>query len=206
MLLKYHEEILQQALGGVLSATALAKVTKANIYQDRVSAQLGHDEYHFDNNALEESHAYIEEQRAQVISALKENDAESAWAAFGRLTHTAQDFYSHTNYVDMWLARQPTGTSPTEIDPIDREILASPNLHSGKLYYPLELLSFIKIFRPLVMPLLPRDSHAWMNLDSPAQGFKIDYVMQASIKRTVLELEKTRSSLTASQLKVFLDQ
>ena len=82
-------------------------------------------------------------------------------------------------------------------------MIGSPDLRSGKLYYPLELLSFIKIFRPLVLPLLPRDSHAWMNIDSPEQGFKFDYVMQASIKRTVIEFGKTiQNSFTQSICKV----
>ena len=73
--------------------------------------QIGHDEYHFDNNAFEKSYAYIEEQRALTISSLMANDVFSAWSAFGRLTHTVQDFYSHSNYVDLWLSRQPEGAA-----------------------------------------------------------------------------------------------
>lgn len=109
MLQKYHVEILQQSLGGRFSTTALTKIVGANVYQDRVSAQLGHDEYHFDNNAFEKSYAYIEGQRSLIISSLQAGDASSAWSAFGRLTHTAQDFYAHTNYIDLWLSLHTTG-------------------------------------------------------------------------------------------------
>ena len=86
----------------------------------------------------------------------------SAWAAFGRLTHTAQDFYAHSNYVDLWLASHTDGSVPTppEIEPVDPALIDSPALHSGKIYMPLEPFSLIKPLRPLVMPLLPRDSHA----------------------------------------------
>ena len=121
MLQKYHVEILQQALDGTFSPAALAKITAANLYQDRISAQFGHDEYHFDNNAFEKSHAYIEEQRALVISSLQREDNASAWSAFGRLTHTVQDFYAHSNYIDLWLSRHSNGThpDPSEINPVD---------------------------------------------------------------------------------------
>ncbi|MGE5462371.1 MAG: hypothetical protein ACM3PS_03395, partial [Syntrophothermus sp.] len=112
MLQKYHVEILQQALAGKFSPVALAQITKTNINQDRVSAQLGHDEYHFDNNAFEKSNAYIEEQRSLVISSLQEENVKAAWSAFGRLTHTAQDFYAHTNYIDLWLSIHTNGSRP----------------------------------------------------------------------------------------------
>jgi hypothetical protein len=208
MLQKYHIEILQQALGDSFSPAALAKVIRANVYQDRISAQLGHDEYHVDNNAFEESYAYIEEQRARVISSLLKEDAASARSAFGRLTHTVQDFYAHSNYIDLWLALHTNGSRPAPwmVDPVEPAILESGALRSGKIYLPLEVFSFIKPLKPLILPLLPRDSHAWMNLDSPGQGFKFDYVMQASIKRTVIEFEKTVKELREDRVELFVDR
>jgi hypothetical protein len=206
MLQKYHVEILQKALGDIFSPAALAKIIQANVYQDRVSAQLGHDEYHFDNNAFEKSYAYIEEQRTLTVSSLQTNYVLSARSAFGRLTHTVQDFYAHSNYIDLWLSRHTNGSRPAPfmVDPVEPAIVDSGALRSGKIYYPLEVFSFIKVLKPLVLPLLPRDSHAWMNIDSPKQGFKFDYVMQASIKRTVIEFEKTTSRLSSGFLKIFL--
>ena len=208
MLPKYHVQILQLALEQTFSPTALAKITEANLYQDRLSAQIGHDEYHFDNNAFEKSYVYIEEQRALAISSLQKEDAASAWSAFGRLTHTVQDFYAHSNYIDLWLSLHTNGSrpSPSILDPVEPAILASEALRSGKIYYPLEVLSFIKLLKPLVLPLLPHDSHAWMNIDSPEQGFKFDYGMQASIKRTVIEFERTTSNLPFNLVKIFLDK
>ncbi len=208
MLQKYHVQILQQALGNIFSPTALAKIAKANVDQDRISAQLGHDEYHFDNNAFEKSYVYIEEQRALVASALHKEDADSAWSAFGRLTHTAQDFYAHSNYIDLWLALHTNGSRPAPflINPVETDILESEALRSGKLYYPLEVFSFIGFLKPLVLPLLPRDSHAWMNLDLPERGFQFDYVMQASIKRTIIEFDATVKELRQDRLKLFVDK
>jgi hypothetical protein len=208
MLQKYHVEILQKALGDIFSRTALAKIIQANVHQDRISAQLGHDEFHFDNNAFEKSYAYIEEQRSLVISSLQTSDAVAAWSAFGRLTHTVQDFYAHSNYIDLWLSLHTNGSQPASslVDPVEPAIMETGALRSGKIYYPLEALSFIKPLKPLVLPLLPRDSHAWMNIDSPEQGFQFDYVRQASIKRTAIEFEKTTSVMPMNLIKVFLDK
>ena len=170
--------------------------------------QFGHDEYHVDNNSFSESHAYMEEQRALVISFLIASDARSAWSAFGRLTHTAHDFYAHSNYISLWLSRFNGNTppAPTEIDPIDPTLLNSPDLHSGKVYYPLELFYFIKPFRRFVLSRIPRDSHAWMNLDSPEQGFKFDYAVQAAIKRTKIEFDKTTLGFSDEMCRLFLDK
>ena len=170
--------------------------------------QFGHDEYHVDNNSFSESHAYMEEQRALVISFLIASDARSAWSAFGRLTHTAHDFYAHSNYISLWLSRFNGNTppAPTEIDPIDPTLLNSPDLHSGKVYYPLELFYFFKPFRRFVLSRIPRDSHAWMNLDSPEQGFKFDYAVQAAIKRTKIEFDKTTLGFSDEMCGLFLDK
>jgi hypothetical protein len=47
-----------------------------------------------------------------------------------------------------------------------------------------------------------------MNLDSPhcVQGFKFEYAMQAAIKRTVIEYEKTTLNVSDEMCKLFLDR
>lgn len=196
------------ALGRRFSPRAMSVIIQANVNQDRLAGQIGHDEFHFDNNAFDKSYAYIEEQRALVVSSLKVGNAVSAWGAFGRFLHTAQDFYAHSNYITLWLDLfdgKPL-PPPPEVDPADPSLLNSPNLRSGKVYFPLDMLYFIKRLRPLVLRLIPRDSHAWMNLDSPAQGFKFDYAMHAAIKRTVIEFEKTTEGFSEEMCRLFLDQ
>ena len=96
MMTQYHTEIMLASLGSCFSPRALAAIIQANINQDRLSGQIGHNEFHFDNNAFDKSYAYMEEQRVLTISSLNKKDTLAAWSAFGRMTHTAQDFYSHT--------------------------------------------------------------------------------------------------------------
>jgi hypothetical protein len=204
MLSRYHIEMMHLALGDMFSPRALEKIIKANLRQDRLRGQIGHDEYHFDHNAFDKSYAYIEEQRALTVSSLMARDVPSAWSAFGRLTHTAQDFYAHSNYIDLWLARQPDGATPSEVDSMDQELIHSRALRSGKVYY-LEVLTFIAPLKPLVMPWLPRDAHAWMNLDSPERGPNFPYAFQAAVKRTRIEFEKTTRDLPEDLLRLFVD-
>jgi hypothetical protein len=206
MLKPVHIEITHKALAGDFSDRALEAILAANLRQDRLLALIGHDEYHFDSNAFEQSHAYLEEQRALTISALEAYNMPSAWSAFGRLIHTAQDFYAHSNYIDLWLSRQPKGTPPTstEVDPLDKDLIQSHALRSGKVYL-LEVLYLIRPLRSIALRLLPRDSHAWMNLDSPEQGPSFKYAFQAAIKRTKIEFNKTIPNLSHGLLKSFID-
>lgn len=205
MLRPFHIEIMHLALGDVFSPRALEKVIKANLNQDRVRGQIGHPEYHFDHNAFEESYAYMEEQRALTVSALMANDMRSAWSAFGRLTHTAQDFYAHSNYIELWLARQPNGARPQEVEPTNPDVIQSPALRSGKVYL-LEALTIINPLRPWVMPFLPRDAHGWMNLDAPERGPNFKYAFQAAVKRTKSEFEETTKGLAEKLFGLFVDK
>lgn len=208
MLTQYHIEIMFTALGDRFSVRALSAITNANIYQDGLGGLFGHDEFHFDNNAFERSYAYIEAQRGIVASSLQAGDADSAWKAFGRFLHSAQDFYAHSNYITLWVDRfdgKPL-PPPTEVEAMDPNIINSPDLRSGKTYYPFELLYFIRKTRNFSLRILPHDSHAWMNLDSPEQGFKFDYAMQAAIKRTVIEFDKTIEGFSEEMCRLFLDR
>jgi hypothetical protein len=199
--------MMHLALDDMFSPHALEEIIEANVKQDWLPGLLGHDEYHFDNNAFEKSYAYIEEQRARTVSALVANDAPSAWAAFGRLTHTAQDFYAHSNYIELWLSRQVDGTIPIppEVDPLDPALLSSQALCSGRVYF-LEALIYILPLKSLVMSFLPRDAHAWVNLDSPERGPNFQYAFQAAIKRTVIEFERTTKDLPGDLFALFLDK
>ena len=204
----YHIEITRQAIGAQVSPRALDVIVCANIQQDSLPYQFGYDHFHFDNNSFKESYAYIDEQRALVCTSLERGDAESAWRAFGRMIHTAQDFYAHSDYIPRWLARFEGGTlpAPEQVDPVSSEILNHPGLSSGKLYYPLEALTFIPKLGKLFAPLLPTDAHAHMNLDGPDETHRFDYVMQASIKRTGLEFDQTTDQLSSDHFALFTNR
>jgi len=208
MLIPIHEKMTREALETRFSPRALEIIIAANKKQDALRGQIGHDEFHFDNNALDKSYRYITEQRGQVIATLLGPGILSAWIAFGRLLHTAQDFYAHTNYVSLWLAQfngTPPAPPPSGIDPVQKSLIASPDLHSGKLYLPFDVLYFIPSLKKVSLSLLPRDSHAHMNLDSPRQGPRFEYARAAAVKRTLHELDILQRILTPQMFARFTD-
>lgn len=210
MLTAYHIQMTTEALSECVSPRALEVIIAANNKQDSLRGQFGHDEYHFDNNAFDKAYRYINEQRGFVLASLMSPGVVSAWIAFGRLTHTVQDFYAHTNYVPMWVdAHSQNGTLPAsrppEIDPVDKSLIESPNLHSGKVYLPWDVLYFIPFLRKFSLAMMPRDSHGWMNLDSPKQGPNFDYALAAGMKRTKYEFGILEKLLTPEMYTKFTD-
>ena len=208
MLTYVHKEMTREALGASMSPRALEIIIAANIKQDSLSGQFGHDEYHFDNNAFDKSYRYINEQRGFILASLLSPGVISAWIAFGRLIHSVQDFYSHTNYVSMWLdahAHNGTPPAPPEIDPVQKSLIESLGLYSSKVYLPMDVFYFIPPLRKFSLVLLPHDSHGWMNLDSPKQGFKFDYARAAAVKRTKYEFEILEKILTPEMFTKFTD-
>jgi hypothetical protein len=205
MLEAAHAAVMHRALDGVLSARALESAISANLAVDALWNQVGHHELHFDDNAFAGGNAYIQGQRALIRPALEAGQARIAWRAFGRLTHTAQDFYSHSNYVALWLARQPAASRPPpeDIDYADADILRTPALCSGKPYLPWGALSFVPGLAIVVDRLMPADSHARMNLDSEARGPAFQYAFHAAIKRTVHEYRLVAQGLSDPLLRAF---
>lgn len=209
MKLRYHRSITTQALEKHVSPAALEMIIAANQGQDALRYQFGHDHFHCDNNSFSASDAYIRQQRRAIEDALLGHESAPAprksigavWRAFGRLTHTAQDFYAHSNYVALWRERCPEGRTD-QIDPLLDELLNDSRLRSGRLYYPLEALSFVPGLQALVVPLLPHDSHARMNKDDPSRP-DFDFAYTAAVKRTELEFQNVIQTLSPAQAALF---
>lgn len=206
MKLKYHRLILHEALHDLVTPEALDVITSANLGQDALHNQIGHDAYHFDNNAFQAGWRFVWGQGRLIPAALRRRRPRAAWQAFGRLSHALQDFYAHSNYVLLWLERQHRlgrAPAPDQIEPADPEILYHSGLRSGKLYYPLEVLSFLPFVRRLVLPFLPRDSHAHMNLDGPESGPLFPYALQAGIRQTRAVFRYLQAGLKEQEANLF---
>lgn len=202
----YHREMLRKALGKRVSARALAAITQGNLRQDTLLGLL-RPEFHFDESLFEKALAYIEQCRDEAAQAV---DPGVAWAAFGRLTHGAQDFYAHSNYVQLWADMQTLIPGdkdheraklppPAKMKALDPYLLKHPKLRSGRVYYPLEALWYFPFLQQVIKPFLPRDSHAWMNLDKPSTGVLFPYAIEAAIQRTVVEFERTLALIGEQQ-------
>lgn len=196
----FHKKILLQSLGRFFSDLALKQIVRANLNQDSVFYSVGYDHFHYDNNSFQASSNFINSQRDVVIKAIRLKQDLVARNAFGRLTHTAQDFYAHTNYVSLWLT-QNDSSSPDDIEALDKNVLSHPRLCSGRIYLR-ELLTWTPLVGHYFMQMMPLDSHARMNIDDPSRPH-FDYVIVASKKRTMIEYEIIAEQLTSADLKYF---
>jgi len=96
-----HEQITADALKTTPwdDRPSLSIVAIANRGQDR-SPNTKKNEYHFDNCKFKESLDYIIAQRKIVVDNARNNPLESV-RAFGRLLHAVQDFYAHSNWIEL---------------------------------------------------------------------------------------------------------
>lgn len=135
MLRQYHQSITQQALESYFEPSALSEVIDANLAQDAITNQLGATPYfHFDNNLIGEGNAYVEAQHVLIVQLAAEHGRSRVQRrAFGRLCHAVQDFYSHTNFVELWLSEHGglMANSPDKIDALDHQLLQHQQLVSG---------------------------------------------------------------------------
>lgn len=202
MLANYHVAVLTEALGQYFSPGALQEIVAANLGQDS-PFNLLRSVIHFDNSLITEGLAYIEEQHSLIARA---EDPHVMRAAFGRLSHTAQDFYSHSNYVGLWLKANGglENSRPEGINGADPASLNSPDLRSGYFYMWRDWIYYIPLLanvtrKYLVFP----NSHEAMHLDSPDRGPRFPYSIVAAKQRTLAEHHRAVQNLSAARARLF---
>jgi hypothetical protein len=80
------------------------------------SSRGGEDQRHFDDCEFDGSVAFIRDRYADARRALERNDPFDATDAFGDALHPAQDFYAHSNWVEMGY---PRGSQARRQDLVD---------------------------------------------------------------------------------------
>ncbi|MBI4771394.1 MAG: hypothetical protein HY784_13550 [Chloroflexi bacterium] len=203
MLAPYHVQVTTEAPGAFFSERALAAILRANLQQDSLRNLL-RKEIHFDDCLFAEGLAHIE--RLRGAAAVAAGHPAAMWQAFGALAHSAQDFYSHSNYCQLWMeARGGTdGLDPEAIDPLDPGLLVHPSLRSGSVSVPWDAL-YLLPGQSLILKLHPPrpDSHHALHLDDPSRGPAFPFSLVAARKRTVVEYEWTAAEFTARQFESF---
>lgn len=203
MYARYHIETTECVLRQDFSPKALKQVVTANLSQDSLGDlfRSGQAYRHFCNTQVAVSLAYIEEQH-MLIERLAKRSAEQIHEAkelaqrqrmaLGRLLHTVQDFYSHTNYVDLWLRERHIDQSKLVdlVDGLDKAVLNHRDLRTAH-WFALEILFHIPLIGSLLRLIwLPPHSHEAMHLDSPQRGLRFGYSMIMAQQRTAREYER----------------
>lgn len=103
-----HQLATRAALGRLpakypLLGWQLDLIVSANYLSD---ADLTSSSVHFDNCAFSEGSAHIA-RRWDIITSEKDRFSPRSLQAFGELLHTTQDFYSHSNWIELHADRSP---------------------------------------------------------------------------------------------------
>lgn len=201
----YHRQITTAALHSLVSPRALEAILAANLSQDGWEGLFFHPEFHFDESRFQDGDNYLAARRDQARTALLQGDPAPAWQAFGRLSHAAQDFYAHSNYVRLFLEAHPPSL-PSQIDPLAPAILNDPRLHSGHVAWGWELIAyFLPNLAVRLRHRIPANTHAGMNLDHPGRGPLFDFAVQAAIQRTSDEYRILLEPLDTPDRQLFRD-
>jgi len=201
--LRYHEEITRTALGEFFDEPALAQIIAANFSQDSLINLVGKPYLHFDDDEIAASLAYVDGLAARITAVMTEPGADIGAAqrqTFGQLTHTVQDFYAHSNYVDLWLAsfNGDTPPAPNAIPPLDAYLLNHPDLHTGTFKLWRDIIYYIPGLKHVARKVyIPLRSHEAMHLDNPARGEKFPYALAAAARRTRWEYLRAADAISA---------
>lgn len=200
MLTRYHEAITREALSPHFTPDAIRLAIRANLAQDSLRGQIGHQEYHVDDN-IADGYAYMVAQRDEALQWLLAGDCLKGLKALGRCLHCVQDFYSHTNYVRLWLAENGglERARPEDIAPL-HDWLSMGALQTGRAVFR-EGLLYVPVLGRLLAGLvrLPPNAHFFRNLDAPHRGPEFAYVRAAATKHSELVVKSLLEAVTAQK-------
>ena len=202
MYARYHVDLTCSVLEPFFPAQRLQEVVHANLAQDSVVNLFGSKPYlHFCDNLVSESLAYIDSEHARIQALVQADGAFAEQrAALGRLLHTVQDFYAHSNYVDLWLQYHGGRhqIKPEQVDALDEEVLAHPDLLTGSWVFWRDIVYYIPGVANLVRRFyIPPNSHESMHLDSPDRGPLFAYALACARQRTAHEYHRALASIYA---------
>lgn len=198
---EYHRQITRETLTPFFTPDAVEVAIEANDAQDYLRGQIGHPEYHVDNSVVK-GYAYMLAQREQALRHFRQQNCAEGMQALGRCLHTIQDFYSHSNYVHLWLADNggPKSADSDDIPPL-LDWRAHENLRTGRATF-FEGLTYLPVIgKHLARALpMPADSHFMLNLDGPHRGPEFAFVMAAARKHSEWLVQDMQRCIVAEGL------
>lgn len=200
MLGRYHIEITKKSLGSFFSPASLREIARANVGQDSLGSLFGVQAHrHVCDCSVADSLAYIEEEHTNLAALTLTTGAEGKQrAALGRLLHTVQDFYAHTNYVALWLsARGDTDSlDDATVDGLDPYILAHPRLQTAQWLTWRDPFYYVPVMGKVLRRFhLPPASHEAIHLDSPSRGDAFYLAMAIARQRSRREYARAVAAI-----------
>jgi len=118
---------------------------------------------HYDNCQFDTTNSYVEQLVNESVSAAREGRRDAALSAMGRALHAVQDFYSHSNYLELSLKKYGSLTEVPVLAVWTPEgrgqliAMAGAGLVSGQVWW-----------EPGNACASPSVTHAQLNKDTPA--------------------------------------
>lgn len=116
----YHGKLTELANDGILDQQQLGFVVAANISQDLHQTQSC---LHFDNCDFPGGIDYIKSEWV-IIDDAGDKFGIAALGAFGRLLHTTQDFYAHSNWIELHEDQDPVPVWNQELSSLPANIVS----------------------------------------------------------------------------------
>jgi len=120
-----HEDITRQALHDTISDANLDFIVKAVDSQNAPGSEgVSEGRRHFTDGNFSAALAYMDREKKQALNYAGSADTDAGDRAqalrhFGLMVHTAQDFYSSTNYVELMLEDSKKTADPLGLDLVD---------------------------------------------------------------------------------------
>jgi hypothetical protein len=160
-----HTSIIRE---GSLPSQCVELLARAQWRQDVVLSTWA--PAHFDNCRFDDSAQYIAALLGEAEAAVAHGDRDAMMVGLGRALHAVQDFYAHTNYVELMAKEVPSFADVPVVDvwhpgAQDRlRALAAKGLVSGEVWW-----------EPGSACASPSRTHAELNKDSPksTEGVKL---------------------------------
>ncbi|MBX9670202.1 MAG: hypothetical protein K2X93_21560 [Candidatus Obscuribacterales bacterium] len=102
-----HGSVIKEGLAGTICPTNIEVIINGSQSQDSPTLDAAADpQRHFDGKSIARSYDYIKREQRKVLNYCSDADSNSesrtrALYHFGMMLHTAQDFYSNTNYLKL---------------------------------------------------------------------------------------------------------
>ena len=207
MLSRYHIEITKNALQKFFTTPSLREIAHANVAQDSIFSFFGVEtRRHVCDCTVTESMAYVDEEHARIAAlAARTTDGKEQRAALGRLLHTVQDFYAHTNYVALWVAEwaeeskldsQEMLAAHQMTDGMASQLRDHPDLCVAQWCLWRDPIYYVPLLGKLMRRWwLPACSHEAIHLDSPQRGDYFAVAMAIARQRSLAEYARAVAAI-----------
>lgn len=211
MIGKYHIAITNDALGNHFNNSALEYVTKGNLDSDKLRLNIfgitdGYDlsAPHFNKTSKEECKNFLDcaqevvtDDFVQAAKSDEEEDYAQAFYDLGRMIHNIQDFYSHSNWINLTEGEEKIWNEDIENPNVDNP----QNFKTGSYSYVSQFLDKINPFYESYLKENYDDlyagssdiSHYGLNKDNP--GTIADEIYKERTGDSGFELAKSDATL-----------